>query len=717
MAADNVVEFSLEAVDKFSKVFGTLGKAIGIAGAVWAATGGAVVAFTKQVTDHMDKINDLSKRYGVTVQAMSQFDHMAKLNGTSVESMAMGIQFLQRNIADAQFGIGESVKAFDSLRFSVKDLEGKTKGASSAMFEIADRIAAIKDPAQQTQLAMEIFGRQGAQLLPILKQGSEGMRRMAEDAKFLGVEMSARATANAAEFQDQMDRVGQALRGASMAAVNEWTPMLTGMANATANFIARSIPAIRNFAQDFMRFMIGAFVVVETVVTTVWNGLKNLFTAKGFDKFIENFTSNAKRAFVWALETAAKFSEILARLLVEGAKIAWTAFYELARWAWMKVFDFITGQDLAGTLGEVLFESIPREAQKYLGEAKLAFGEFHTQTIETLTEVGEAVGGALGLSFDGINTRIDEIISKVQMFGQTVQETTDGQILPTLLKQYEALQAQIQQRQQQIEAEIFFAQTFSEVWGLTLESLNLQLLNWNQVSSQLITQTFQTVSQGIGNAVAQAIVSGDSLGKALQNVLKQVLTNVISMLVQMGVQKLILTALNIKANAASASSELGAGLAKVYVNSFASAAAIPFIGAFIAPGVAATNLAIAGAGAIGAGAAGAGIGASVAMSGVGVAHGGLDFVPDEQTFLLDRGERVLSSRQNEDLTNFLEGGGGGTVIENLSVHVLENATSFDALMQMSPSQVREVTAGKIIEALNSLDRMGIRPVFAERTGR
>lgn len=37
----------------------------------------------------------------------------------------------------------------------------------------------------------------------------------------------------------------------------------------------------------------------------------------------------------------------------------------------------------------------------------------------------------------------------------------------------------------------------------------------------------------------------------------------------------------------------------------------------------------------------------------GVAHGGLDYVPKETTFLLDKGERVLSPRQNKDLTNYL----------------------------------------------------------------
>ena len=36
------------------------------------------------------------------------------------------------------------------------------------------------------------------------------------------------------------------------------------------------------------------------------------------------------------------------------------------------------------------------------------------------------------------------------------------------------------------------------------------------------------------------------------------------------------------------------------------------------------------------------------------AHGGLNYVPKEQTYLLDKGERVLSPRQNKDLTSYLD---------------------------------------------------------------
>ena len=47
-------------------------------------------------------------------------------------------------------------------------------------------------------------------------------------------------------------------------------------------------------------------------------------------------------------------------------------------------------------------------------------------------------------------------------------------------------------------------------------------------------------------------------------------------------------------------------------------------------------------------------GAAYAANVAGIAHGGLDYVPSESTYLLDAGERVVSPNQNADLTGFLK---------------------------------------------------------------
>ena len=64
----------------------------------------------------------------------------------------------------------------------------------------------------------------------------------------------------------------------------------------------------------------------------------------------------------------------------------------------------------------------------------------------------------------------------------------------------------------------------------------------------------------------------------------------------------------------------------------------------------------------------------------GVFHGGTDYVPKEASYLLDKGERVLSPRQNSDLTNYLNGR-------------QENSTSGDIIINNNTSSNVSATRG------------------------
>ena len=98
--------------------------------------------------------------------------------------------------------------------------------------------------------------------------------------------------------------------------------------------------------------------------------------------------------------------------------------------------------------------------------------------------------------------------------------------------------------------------------------------------------------------------------------------------------------------------------------------------------------------------ASAGIVAATALA--GVAHGGLENVPKEATYLLDKNERVLSPNQNKDLTSFLnnkEERDGG------SVNVVFEITTNDAgSFANSIVENQDVIEGIIV---NAFDRVGV----------
>lgn len=183
----------------------------------------------------------------------------------------------------------------------------------------------------------------------------------------------------------------------------------------------------------------------------------------------------------------------------------------------------------------------------------------------------------------------------------------------------------------------------TKAWGNYLES-----------ASDIAGQMDNLFSNAFRNA-EDALVDFVKTGELdLRKLADAVLTDVIRMLIRMGIQMAANAVMSKSlATAAAAgyvaqiSGQAGAQIAMAGLNAYASTAAIPMIGPAIAPAAAAS--AITAAAPLGASAI-----AAASASLAGMAHSGIDNIPEEGTWLLDKGERVLSPRQNKDLTQFME---------------------------------------------------------------
>ena len=91
--------------------------------------------------------------------------------------------------------------------------DGHLKDTRALIAEVADKFAGYADGASKTALAVELFGRTGAELIPILNGGAAGFADMDEQARKLGLTID-EETAKAAEyFNDQLAIVKKQAEG------------------------------------------------------------------------------------------------------------------------------------------------------------------------------------------------------------------------------------------------------------------------------------------------------------------------------------------------------------------------------------------------------------------------------------------------------------------------------------------------------------------------
>ena len=110
----------------------------------------------------------------------------------------------------------------------------------------------------------------------------------------------------------------------------------------------------------------------------------------------------------------------------------------------------------------------------------------------------------------------------------------------------------------------------------------------------------------------------------------------------------------------------------------------------------------------------ASVGIAAGQAVAGIAHGGMTNIPRESTYLLDKGERVLSPNQNSDLTRFLQSDRGRQAGQFSSLSIYINGVEQQADSDTIRDRAREVLiedvsnkASKFHRALQS--QTNVRP--------
>lgn len=203
MANDTSLTFSLYGKDvsaskslqdlgaEAGKASGAFGRIKEIAAGVGLEQGVQALA-TKVISFGKDSINafqDVGKevrllqRYtGDSAEEMSKLRFAAEESGVSAETLALGLGKMSKAAATTA---GE--KKFEAIGIQVRDANGHFKGASALFEEVAGKLGTMQNGVEKTNAIMQIFGRSGMELAPLLNQGSEGIAKFKEEAQKFGL--------------------------------------------------------------------------------------------------------------------------------------------------------------------------------------------------------------------------------------------------------------------------------------------------------------------------------------------------------------------------------------------------------------------------------------------------------------------------------------------------------------------------------------------------
>ena len=191
---------------------GAMGRAVAVAGAAAAAAAVGIVAMTTRIAEQADEIAKNSRMLGINVEMYQEYEHALELSGTSMDEASSSFRRLSANLLDAQQGVALSVDAFAALGVETQTETGALRDLDSVLADIADEFQRMPDGPEKTARAMELMGRSGARMIPLLNQGSAGIAEMREEAHRLGLVLSEETTVAAEALNDDITRLKGSVR-------------------------------------------------------------------------------------------------------------------------------------------------------------------------------------------------------------------------------------------------------------------------------------------------------------------------------------------------------------------------------------------------------------------------------------------------------------------------------------------------------------------------
>jgi hypothetical protein len=224
------------ALKGMNKSIGSIGRAMTSAGTKMAAIGAGVVgpifASAAAFASVGSALYDMSKRTGVATESLSVLQFAAEQTGTDMSGVETAVKKMQKAIFAAGNGSKEAAAALAMVGLSANDLAGLS--ADEQMGKIADGLMSIQDPGARAAVAMQIFGKSGTSILPMLEGGSAGMAAFAAEAKKLGLIMDSETAAKADALGDAIDALNSSMKMAFIQVGSAVAPILTQLAQGLA---------------------------------------------------------------------------------------------------------------------------------------------------------------------------------------------------------------------------------------------------------------------------------------------------------------------------------------------------------------------------------------------------------------------------------------------------------------------------------------------------
>jgi predicted RNase H-like HicB family nuclease len=204
-------------------------------GGLAVEAGRKLAEFALHGSEVVDAMGKAAQSAGISTEQFSRYAYAANLSGVSTEDLGAAFSKLNVALAKAGAGVAEQRALFSALGIAVKDAQGNVRGTDQVLADLADRFADMRDGASKTALAVDVFGKSGARLIPFLNEGRDGLAELTAEADRLGITIDGSAAKAAEHFNDNLQKLRSSFDAVAGKVAANLAPALSNLTDQLLN--------------------------------------------------------------------------------------------------------------------------------------------------------------------------------------------------------------------------------------------------------------------------------------------------------------------------------------------------------------------------------------------------------------------------------------------------------------------------------------------------
>lgn len=301
-------------IDKASFTAGDVAIAATKAGLV-AIVGAATIATTalgsmvETLTQTAGKLQSTAQAAGIGVETLQELTFAAKLSGAGMEDVATSATFLARRLIDASKGEEQAVKTFAEAGIKIRNASGEVKNADEVFQDLARIFKTLPDGPKKTALAVDVLGKSGTALIPVLNAGAENLALLRQEARELGVVIDKETIEAADALGSTIDKLKMGVAGLRLfvggLVLKEIKPLIEQLLvwfKANKQLINQRLETAVKATITGLKALAGVLKVVYTVLATVikfWEILAVVLGSTILAILIQNIVAIGALAAKW----------------------------------------------------------------------------------------------------------------------------------------------------------------------------------------------------------------------------------------------------------------------------------------------------------------------------------------------------------------------------------------------------------------------------------